>query len=149
MEYRNIIEQAVAEIFSTMLFLEVTPQTGEPSTINEERMLSGMLGFAGDLQGTVLIHLPATVAIAITNAFLELDLDEVDDEVKDAIGELTNMVAGGIKFLLPEQQRDVQLSIPSVISGKGYTCATTGKALRCATGFETDGGPFVVEFLVK
>lgn len=149
MDYKGIIDQAVAEIFSTMLFLEVTSLPGEPAAMPDQRMLSGMLGFAGNLQGTVIIHLPEAVAIAITNAFLELDLDEVTDEVKDAIGELANMVAGGIKYLLPEQGQDVQLSIPSVVSGRGYTCEATGKTERFAVEFETAGGRFITELLVK
>ncbi len=149
MNYKEIIGQAVGEIFSTMLFLEVAPRPDEPTSSPEQRMISGMLGFAGDLQGTVIIHLPEAVAIAITNAFLELDLDEVNEEVKDAIGELTNMVAGGVKYLLPEQVQDVQLSIPSVISGRGYTCGATGKTQRFAVEFETAGSCFIVELLIK
>lgn len=149
MDYKGIIDQAVGEIFSTMLFLDVTALSTEPTSSSEQRMLSGMIGFAGTLKGTVIIHLPKAVAIAITNAFLELDLDEVNDEVKDAIGELANMVAGGIKYLLPEQGHDVQLSIPSVISGRGYTCEATGKTERFAVEFETAGGHFVTELLVK
>ncbi|APG26787.1 hypothetical protein A7E78_02295 [Syntrophotalea acetylenivorans] len=149
MDYKGIIDQAVGEIFSTMLFLEVKALSSEPVSSSEQRMLSGMIGFAGDLRGTVVIHLPAKVAIAITNAFLELDLDEVNDEVKDAIGELANMVAGGIKYLLPDQDQDVQLSIPSVISGRGYTCEATGKTERFAVEFETVGGRFITELLVK
>ncbi len=149
MDYKEIINQAVGEIFSTMFFLEVTVLAGEPASRPDQRMLSGMLGFAGNLQGTVIIHLPEEVSIAITNAFLELDLDEVNDEVKDAIGELANMVAGGIKYLLPEQGQDVQLSIPSVISGRGYTCEAPGKTARFAVEFETAGGRFITELLVK
>lgn len=149
MDYKGIINQAVGEIFSTMLFLEVTALAGEPASRPDQRMLSGMLGFAGDLQGTVIIHLPEEVAIAITNAFLELDLAEINDEVKDAIGELANMVGGGIKYLLPEQEQDVQVSIPSVISGRGYTCEATGRTARYAVEFETAGGRFITELLVK
>lgn len=149
MDYRGIIDQAVGEIFSSMLFLDVTALPEVPTSRFGERMLTGMIGFAGNLRGTVTIHLPVPVAIAITNAFLELDLDEVNDEVKDAIGELANMVAGGIKYLLPEQGQDVQLSVPSVISGRGYTCEATGKTERFAVEFETAGGRFIAELLIR
>ena len=149
MDYKEIIGQAVGEIFSSMLFLEVKTLPGTPTSRPDERMITGMVGFAGNLRGTVLIHLPLPVAIAITNAFLELDLDEINDEVKDAIGELGNMVAGGIKYLLPEQGKDLQLSIPSVVSGRGYTCGATGKTERFAVEFETSGGRFIAELLVR
>lgn len=149
MDFRATIDQAVCEIFSSMLFMEVKALPDAPVANPQQRTLSGMLGFAGNLQGTVIIHLPAPVAVAITNAFLELDLDEVNDEVKDAIGELANMVAGGIKYLLPDQGPDVQLSIPSIISGRGYTCDAAGKAERTAVEFETAAGRFITEILIK
>jgi chemotaxis protein CheX len=149
MKFREHICQAVEEIFATMIFLDIAVMEGEPCSLGKEDMLSGVIGFAGDLKGTILIHLPAPVAIAITNAFLELDLDEVNSEVKDAIGELANMVAGGFKYHLPENGQNLQLSIPSVISGRGYTCEATGSFSRLVVPFETPAGSFFTEMLIK
>jgi chemotaxis protein CheX len=148
MDYREIICQAVEEIFSSMIFMDVQP-TAESTGPGEGQMLSGMIGFAGDLKGTILLHLPEAVALAITNAFLELDLEEIDSEVKDAIGELTNMVAGGIKYHLQGDNQGIQLSIPSVISGKKYSCGTTGSHERVLVAFETPAGAFEAELVVR
>jgi chemotaxis protein CheX len=149
MEFRDHICKAVEEIFASMIFMDVAVLGGESVSLEGESMLSGVIGFAGDLKGTILIHLPAPVAIAITNAFLELDLDEVNSEVKDAIGELANMVAGGFKYQLPDNGQGVQISIPSVISGRGYTCGATGSYSLQVVAFETPAGPFLIELLVK
>ncbi len=149
MEFRDHICKAVDEIFSSMIFMDIAVMDEVPASLDGENMLSGMIGFAGDLKGTILIHLPASVAIAITNAFLELDLEEVDSEVKDAIGELANMVAGGFKYHLPDNGQSTQLSIPSVISGRGYTCEATGSYSRLVVAFETPAGPFLTELLIK
>jgi chemotaxis protein CheX len=149
MSYKEIIDQAVLEIFSSMLFLEIsTLHDVEPAPL-EGPMLTGMVGLAGDLQGSVLIHLPEPVAIAITNAFLGLEIDSVDDDVKDAIGEMTNMVAGGVKFLLPENDQDVELAIPSVVRGQGYSCEATGRFQRTTVVFALESGRFMVEMQVK
>jgi chemotaxis protein CheX len=149
MGFRDHICKAVEEIFASMIFMDVAVLDEAPVSLEGETMLSGVIGFAGDLQGTILIHLPVPVAIAITNAFLELDLDEVDSEVKDAIGELANMLAGGFKYHLPATGQGTQLSIPSVISGQGYTCEATGSHSRLVVAFETPAGPFLTELLVK
>jgi chemotaxis protein CheX len=148
MDYKDIICRAVEEIFSTMILMDIAPRE-EPTNSAEGQMLSGMVGFAGDLKGTILLHLPEAVALAITNAFLELDLDEINSEVKDAIGELANMVAGGIKFLLPEDGQSIQLSIPSVISGRKYSCGTPGSHECVRVGFETPAGVFEAELVVR
>jgi chemotaxis protein CheX len=149
MEFRDHICKAVEEIFSSMIFMDIAVMDEVPTFLDGENMLSGMIGFAGELKGTILIHLPAPVAIAITNAFLELNLEEVDSEVKDAIGELANMVAGGFKYHLPDNGQSIQLSIPSVISGRGYTCEATGSHSRLVVAFETPAGPFLTELLIK
>ena len=149
MEYKDIIKEAVIDIFSSMVLLDISVIEGSTPVPMEGPMLSGMIGLAGDLQGTVLIHLPAPVAIDITNAFLGLEIDTVDDDVKDAIGELTNMVAGGVKFLLPETDQDIELAIPSVVCGQSYSCEATGKFDRTSVLFELGSGRFVVEMQVK
>ncbi len=149
MEFRGHICKAVEEIFASMIFMDVSVLDEESASLEGESMLSGVIGFAGDLKGTLLIHLPVPVAVAVTNAFLELDLEEVDSEVKDAIGELANMVAGGFKYHLPDNGQGTQLSIPSVISGQGYTCEATGSYSRLVVPFETPAGPFLTELLVK
>lgn len=149
MEYKDIIKEAVVDIFSSMVLLDIAVLEGSASGAIEGPMLSGMIGLAGDLQGTVLIHLPAPVAIDITNAFLGLEIDTVDDDVKDAIGELANMVAGGVKFLLPEKDQDIELAIPSVVCGQSYSCEATGRFERTSVLFELGSGRFVVEVQVK
>jgi chemotaxis protein CheX len=149
MGFRNIIEQAVQEIFSSMVFLDIEAIDEEQLVPMDGSMVSGMIGLAGDLQGSVLIHLPEKVAIAITNAFLGIEIVRLDEDVKDAVGELTNMVAGGIKFLLPEKSQEIELAIPSVVCGQGYSCEATGRFTRTAVLFELASGRFVVEIQIK
>lgn len=149
MEFKKIIEQVVSEIFSSMVFLDIKSLDGVDPEPMQGSMLSGMIGLAGDLQGTLLIHLPDQAAIAITNAFLGMELSAVDDDVKDAVGELANMVAGGIKYLMPENARDIALAIPSVVRGKGYSCEATGRFERAGVVFELAAGRFIVEVQIK
>jgi chemotaxis protein CheX len=47
----------------------------------------------------------------------------VDDDVRDVMGELANMVAGNLKCLLP---RGTGLSLPSVVEGSDYTLRVCG-----------------------
>jgi len=53
--------------------------------------------------------------------------------VRDALGELANMLAGNLKSVLPS---GVVLSMPSVIEGSDYSLRICGKRLieRCRSG---------------
>ena len=43
-----------------------------------------------------------TVAMTITGSFLGMDVEEMNEDVEDAVGELANMLGGDIKSALSE-----------------------------------------------
>lgn len=150
MDLSNSISKATVEIFQTMLMMDAVP--GEPLAERVgsfKNSVSGIVGLAGPSKGTLAIHIPEQTALKITSSFLCMDVEQIDDDVKDAIGELANMVAGGFKYHLPDKGQSTQLSIPSVISGRGYTCEAIGSHSRLVVAFETPAGPFLTELLIK
>ena len=52
---------------------------------------------------------------------LGMDVDEVGEDVNDALGEIANMLGGHVKQVLSKGGLDINLSIPTVISGESYT----------------------------
>ena len=52
---------------------------------------------------------------------LGMECEEIeDDDVNDALGEIANLLGGGVKHLLSTSGLDVKLSTPTVISGASY-----------------------------
>jgi chemotaxis protein CheX len=49
-----------------------------------------------------------------------MEFDTVDDTVKDAVGEICNMLAGAWKGKVPELAANCGLSVPAVITGNNY-----------------------------
>ncbi len=49
-----------------------------------------------------------------------MEFDEIDDTVKDGIGEICNMLAGAWKGKVPELAANCGLSVPAVITGRDY-----------------------------
>ena len=49
-----------------------------------------------------------------------MEFHEVDDTVKDGIGEICNMLAGAWKGKVPELAANCGLSVPAVITGRDY-----------------------------
>lgn len=147
MDLNNSISQATQEIFQTMLMMEASP--GEALTERSncfENSVTAIVGMAGLNKGMLAIHIPEPTALVITSSFLMMEVTEVDDDVKDAIGELANMVAGSIKSDLTEQGQEFKLSIPSVICGAEYEidCLTDSEGV--CMPFSIEGGSFLVEF---
>jgi chemotaxis protein CheX len=145
-QHAQIIIDSTQEIFSSMIMLEVTP--GEPFNRKQSMLkdsISGIIGLAGNTKGLLAIHLPTKAALAVTTAFLGMDVDEIDEDVRDAIGELANMLGGNIKSALDPKGSEIQLSMPSSISGEEYSIDCIADADEISVPFDLDGTTFLVE----
>lgn len=150
MNHRAIIIDATTEIFSSMIMLEAIPQ---PEQSAEEPVLccsvSGMVGMAGLYKGMLAIHAPTEVALAITGSFLGLEVSEVGEDVRDAIGELANMLGGSVKHLLSDLGADIKLSIPSTICGTEYRVDCGSRGRSQIVPFAIPAGTFLVELQIE
>jgi chemotaxis protein CheX len=143
--FDEVLVQATSEVFATMIFMEVVP--GEPVTGKEtiDSNITSMIGLAGDLRGMLAVHCPERVAKAITGSMLGMDVEELDDDVKDAIGEIANMVAGGLKESLVTDGKSTELAIPTTAVGKAIRLSGLANAERLLVPFTTEAGVFGIE----
>lgn len=111
--------------------------------------ISGIIGLAGTHKGVLAIHLPHRVAMAITSSFLGMDVNEINADVEDAVGELANMLGGNIKSILSEKGRDISLSMPTTISGRQYDFQPTKDAESLVIPCKCQAGPFVIELQLE
>jgi chemotaxis protein CheX len=75
----------------------------------------GRVEVTGGWRGWVLLACPTRLARAAAAAMFERPAETLtDDEVADALGELTNMIGGNVKSLLPGPSF---LSMPEVTAG--------------------------------
>ena len=146
MEFANKIVQATEEIFNTMIFLPITPEA--PFSQGSQILschVSAMIGLTGDFTGMLSIHCPGPVGLGIAGAMLGMDLEEIDADVKDALGEIANMLAGGIKAAFAAENVGLEIAIPTAISGKSYTISSPKGSDRVVIPFNIDQGQFFVE----
>jgi len=71
------------------------------------------------------------------------EMTELNGEVVDAVGELTNMVAGRAKAEL--QEYSLSVSLPNVVTGRDYEIRFPTKATPLCVLFESDWGPLSLE----
>jgi chemotaxis protein CheX len=140
------IISATKDVFSTMVMMELensSPIIGKGGEITSN--ISSMLGLGGGIKGVLAIHCPAHVAKGITGAFLGMEVEELGDDVKDAIGEITNMVAGNLKVFFAKTGIDVKLAIPTSVIGESYHTSGSFGATRIVVPFTNENGPFWIE----
>ena len=121
------LNEATNEVFSTMLMMEVKTQD---SFVKDEKNVStdliSSLHFFGDrYMGKIAVFSSAAVACNIANSMLGTDTTVVDDEVKDGMGELVNMIAGVAKVKLTDTLGDMHLLTPWVIAGRHLSIASS------------------------
>jgi chemotaxis protein CheX len=140
------IVSATKDVFSSMGLMELEP--GPPVIGRGGEILSNissMLGLGGGLRGLLAIHCPAGVAKDITGGFLGMEIEELNDDVKDAIGELTNMVAGNLKIYFAKIGIDIKLAIPTSVIGESYRTSGLFGPTRIVVPFISANGPFWIE----
>ncbi len=134
------VAQIVESVFHTMLNLEV--RQSNVSSATAVNSLTAAVHFAGEWRGAVLLQCGLPEALAFTDCLmLGGDHSGVDEDVRDALGELANMVGGNLKSVLPP---GVALSIPSVVAGSDYALHICGGNAFKTVNFSSDLGPFWV-----
>ena len=121
-ELASYVINATKEVFGTMVMmtLEDCYPLKEPVT-SFHCSVTGMVGLAGTYTGILSIHCPKSLALRITSNMLGMEVDEVGEDVNDALGEIANMLGGYVKQILSKGGLDIHLSIPTVIAGEDYT----------------------------
>jgi chemotaxis protein CheX len=76
---------------------------------------------------------------------LGTEFTQLNDEVRDAVGELTNMICGDARRRLAEEGLTLQAGIPTIVAGKGHSVTHVANGPRLAVPFETGNGSFMVE----
>lgn len=150
MEISEKIIESVKEIFSTMVMMEVSVDGDQmKKSVPLVESISGVIGLAGTHKGVLAIHIPNKVAMTITSSFLGMDVDEINEDVEDAVGELANMLGGNIKSILSEKGRDIDLSLPTTIAGQQYDFQPTTDAERIIIPFRSDAGEFAIDLQLE
>ncbi len=150
MQLSDRIIEATSEIFTTMVMMEV--EVEESSQLEGNILkdsITGLIGLAGNYKGVVAIHLPQAIACEITSQFLGVEVDGINDDVEDAVGEIANMLGGNIKSFLSESGKDIDLSLPSTISGSEYEFQVNNDVEKIVTPFSTSNGIFFVELQLE
>ena len=107
--------------------------------------VSGVIGMTGETRGTISISFSEASILPIVSNMLGEEMKEMNEEIKDAVGEITNMISGQARKRLDEQGRSLKAAIPTVIMGKDHSITHMTTYPIIAIPFSTDNGEFTIE----
>ncbi len=125
----DVVHRVVPRVLFTMLELNAAPV--DSGDLSSGEQVTAVIGIGGEgIEGSLYFHLTDALAKRVGQLLLEETLGRAvqDREVNDAVGELCNMIAGGLKAALLSHGVDTALSPPSVIRGKNFAIAPQDNA---------------------
>ncbi len=124
----NSLCAATNEVFSTMLGLEATAGEAYVSKNRTDPVdgVVSLIGLAGDWIGTGSISCSAAFACQLSGQLLMSEYQNVDEDVLDAVAEVTNMIIGNFKTTAEEFLGPMGMSIPTVVFGRNFSTRSIG-----------------------
>lgn len=143
--YDSQIEQIVQSIFTSMLGMEAFRGSDNPADCQETVL--GTIHIAGPKSVSVVLGLTSEVARATAANMLQMNpADVTSDDIRDVAAELTNMIGGNLKSLLPGP---LYLSLPTVVAGRDLGLEIPGAELVEDVGLVCEAGPFRVRMFSR
>lgn len=145
--YINPFLEATIHVLKTMAFVNSKPE--KPYIKKDEIAkgdITGVIGISGDHEGSLSISFSFPCIKGILEKMLGEVHDELDEEVNDAVGELTNMICGQARTKLEAMNINLKAGIPTIIAGTNHTIRHITTSPVIVLPFITDFGSFTVEF---
>jgi chemotaxis protein CheX len=149
-EFINQFLESTVSVLTTMA--SVKPIAGTPylkkgaSVVGD---VSAIVGITGEAEGSLCLTFTQDSILFIVRQMFGEEKTEVDEEVKDAVGELTNMISGASRRSLEDLGYHFQGAIPCIISGHNHEVRHVTKGPILSIPFNTDAGGFTVEVCFK
>lgn len=149
-KYINPFLHGTAEVLMKMSSLMVTADKPYAKTIDiAPGDVSGIIGITGDAVGSLAISFTEPCICSIVTGMLgELHM-EINQDVIDAVGELTNMISGAARSRLEKEGMILYAAIPTVVFGKDHTVQHILRSPSIVIPFNTDGGTFYLDVCLK
>lgn len=112
--------------------------------------VTGVIGLAGEReQGSMAIVFTKPAILQIVSSMLGEEFSEVNSDILDCVGELTNMISGGARASLAKLGMKFEMALPTMIQGDHHIVAhKTGAPVICIP-FSIEKGDFYIEACIN
>jgi chemotaxis protein CheX len=145
-KYITPIIVSVQNVFETMIQLPVV--SGKQFFKKEKRPTTDvicMITMSGPVSGFICLGISMKLAFLLSSKLLECQVSEANGDCIDAIGEITNMIAGNAKSEFPDD--GIIISVPKVVFDTAKEPYPTAAPV-ISIPFETQGEVFLVDMSI-
>nr|NJM03540.1 chemotaxis protein CheX [Desulfobacula sp.] len=142
----NPFINATINVLETMAFMSVS--AGKPYLKKDNVAIgdvTGVLGLTGVANGTISVTFEEKCILAVVSNMFGEAMTELNHEIADAVGELTNMISGQARRELEEAGKVFKAAIPSVVTGRNHSITHYTDGPKIAIPFSTGNGDFTIE----
>lgn len=141
-QFEESLDRAADEIFTTMMGVPCLPVEGNP--VREQEVISAVIGLAGAMSGSLVLHVGSAAAMRMTERMTGAAPKALDAMVRDALGEVCNMMAGAWKGYDAALSSGCLLSTPTVVAGSSYELFSQRASLRIERSYRFDDQVFTM-----
>ena len=145
-QFINPFLEGTKSVLETMAMVE--PKVGKPYLKKDNLAkgdVSAIIGMTGSARGSLALSFSQNCILKIVSNMLGEDHREINDAVRDAVGEITNMISGVARKNLEAKGFSIMAAIPTVVSGKSHCILHVLGGPSIIIPFETADGPFFVD----
>jgi len=135
------VRSLVRSVWSTQLGLEIQDAVvpGKPAP---SPTMTAVIHISGDYRGGIRLECSRALVRRAGSIMFNLPADQISEEdERDVVGELTNVIAGNIKALIPGSNL---ISLPTIIEGSDYKVSSLDVKSSTEFGFKLDGDSMTV-----
>lgn len=139
-ELSRILTLSVVETFTTMFSTEPGVEKAvQCEDLGPSDGLTAIVGLGGAVRGSIVFQCGTPAAQHLTQLMTGEAAGPDDQLIKDGIGEMGNIVAGGVKKHLDSLGTNVSISIPTVVQGHLHRVSATGNTAWTVLHLKSDG----------
>ena len=145
-KFINPFMSATVHVLETLAHVKAQP--GKPYLKKDKLArgdVTGCIGLTGKARGTVSVSFTEKCILAIVSSMFGEEFKELNEEIRDAVGEISNMISGQARRQLEEGGLSLSAAIPTVVMGKNHSLSHFTTYPVIAIPFTTDKGEFTIE----
>ncbi len=146
-EFVNPFITSLRNVLGTMASTELTP--GKPNKKNGKTAkgdVSGLIGMVGPkVKGSFSVSFEQKLSLSIMEKMVGEVHTEINPDIIDMVGEITNMVTGGAKLELGTKGFEFEMATPLVVSGVDHTVTHKVDGPTLIMPFESANGKAYLE----
>lgn len=140
--HSDAVDEAVKEILMMACGTVAEPCEDKGTDMLVDGVIISVISVMGDVDWSIFLGLPRDTAEALSQAFCGFEIPFDSEDMGDAVGEVTNILAGNVKQILDKRGVEVEISLPSVMRANGLEVLVGRGSSATKNCFESQVGYF-------